>query len=766
MAASKQFLLNYDSNILLPYTTLDCILSNENSDPDSAKATGIYAITDSLLKNIREFLSYHGEQAVTGLEIKASQIDSSVANILGLIRVTSDDSGEVGTAEQFVKIYGLNLDNKLSSGYYLAKDGACHPIATQTSDVHDAYDVSIFIRPYEANDGTEDPIQSKIDINIRYDTQYIDVQEKQFYNKLAQKSKHSEDSSTAEGALKIYASYAAPDPTDANSTVTNIVVKEIGQNKPVQLVAGEFAVITPKGKNEGNEIQPVYIDGNNEIKPVTESVGAVAQPVYVDGGVIKAITTSLGSTYKPVYLDGGTIKEFTQDLGNNTRPVYISGGEFKEIKKTIGAINNPIYVDGNGNMTACSSTVGSTSRPIYINNGTFTPIDPCVGNINQPVYVNEAGNIVPCSSTVGGSARPIYINNGVFTPISAGVGSNTQHIYVNESGNLTYSTANVANGGKTLLTLTGGVFTASTANEGTDNAKPVYLSGGTLKAFSNNVAYTTESTRSVGSASVPVYVSGGEIKACTFTCGASDSASLVYASGGQIIKQEGASKGGAKQPIYLQAGDIKTITETVGSGTAPIYLNGGVFTACSLTPESIGGHTATDQYLRIDPSTNKPCWGEGNKTTYGTYNTPSTNVKYYILGVNKSDKNPEGNFGELQAAYGEKSIYFYNMELFQTSDERFKTFTDDIDINFDNLATIKKGIYHWKDDPNKISDIGVTAQSLEALYPEIVDENNGTKTVAYNRLGVIALAAIDKLHLRVKELENEIKELKAELKKK
>jgi uncharacterized small protein (DUF1192 family) len=106
------------------------------------------------------------------------------------------------------------------------------------------------------------------------------------------------------------------------------------------------------------------------------------------------------------------------------------------------------------------------------------------------------------------------------------------------------------------------------------------------------------------------------------------------------------------------------------------------------------------------------------------------------------------------------------MELFQTSDERFKTFTDDIDINFDNLATIKKGIYHWKDDPNKISDIGVTAQSLEALYPEIVDENNGTKTVAYNRLGVIALAAIDKLHLRVKELENEIKELKAELKKK
>ena len=101
--------------------------------------------------------------------------------------------------------------------------------------------------------------------------------------------------------------------------------------------------------------------------------------------------------------------------------------------------------------------------------------------------------------------------------------------------------------------------------------------------------------------------------------------------------------------------------------------------------------------------------------------------------------------------------------FFQTSDENLKTFTGEIDINFDNLATIKKGIYHWTDDPNKISDIGIGARSLEALYPEIVDENDGIKTVAYNRLGVIALAAIDKLHLRVKELETEMKELKAEI---
>ena len=54
MAATKQFLLNYDSNILLPYTTLDCILGKEDDDPDAAKTTGIDVITDNLLKNIKE----------------------------------------------------------------------------------------------------------------------------------------------------------------------------------------------------------------------------------------------------------------------------------------------------------------------------------------------------------------------------------------------------------------------------------------------------------------------------------------------------------------------------------------------------------------------------------------------------------------------------------------------------------------------------------------------------------------------------------------
>ena len=157
-------------------------------------------------------------------------------------------------------------------------------------------------------------------------------------------------------------------------------------------------------------------------------------------------------------------------------------------------------------------------------------------------------------------------------------------------------------------------------------------------------------------------------------------------------------------------------------------------------------------------------WGKGNTTTAGSFENVS-GTAYYIVGIDPNNNVSGDSFEQLTGAKrtDNTGIYFKNFELFQTSDENLKTFTGDIDINFDNLATIKKGIYHWTDDPNKISDIGIGARSLEALYPEIVDENDGIKTVAYNRLGVIALAAIDKLHLRVKELETEMKELKAEI---
>ena len=128
---------------------------------------------------------------------------------------------------------------------------------------------------------------------------------------------------------------------------------------------------------------------------------------------------------------------------------------------------------------------------------------------------------------------------------------------------------------------------------------------------------------------------------------------------------------------------------------------------------------------------------------------------YYILGA------LQGDSINVYANLTRHSPYFKGLNLYQTSDETLKTFTEDLDVNLDNLASIKKGLFYWNSDENKVLDIGVTAQSLEPLFPELVTETDGIKAVSYSKLSVVALAAIDKLYKRVKELEDEVEELKS-----
>ena len=148
-------------------------------------------------------------------------------------------------------------------------------------------------------------------------------------------------------------------------------------------------------------------------------------------------------------------------------------------------------------------------------------------------------------------------------------------------------------------------------------------------------------------------------------------------------------------------------------------------------------------------------WIDGTTVGGAQVDQADSDTSYYVLGA--SDKKQTTIYGNFNG----KSPYFKNSNLYQTSDETLKTFTEDLDVNLDNLASIKKGLFYWNSDENKVLDIGVTAQSLEPLFPELVTETDGIKAVSYSKLSVVALAAIDKLYKRVKELEDEVEELKS-----
>ena len=168
------------------------------------------------------------------------------------------------------------------------------------------------------------------------------------------------------------------------------------------------------------------------------------------------------------------------------------------------------------------------------------------------------------------------------------------------------------------------------------------------------------------------------------------------------------------------------------------------------------GETATVLLsIKKDEDSYSYQWIDGTTVGGAQVDQADSDTSYYVLGA--SDKKQTTIYGNFNG----KSPYFKNSNLYQTSDETLKTFTEDLDVNLDNLASIKKGLFYWNSDENKVLDIGVTAQSLEPLFPELVTETDGIKAVSYSKLSVVALAAIDKLYKRVKELEDEVEELKS-----
>ena len=98
--------------------------------------------------------------------------------------------------------------------------------------------------------------------------------------------------------------------------------------------------------------------------------------------------------------------------------------------------------------------------------------------------------------------------------------------------------------------------------------------------------------------------------------------------------------------------------------------------------------------------------------------------------------------------------------FYETSDERLKTFGDDIKVDFEKLSKLRKSYFTFNDDSDK-QHIGVSAQEVKEIYPEIVSENeNGYLSVDYSKLSVIALKAVDELYKEVSEIKEMLKEIK------
>ena len=205
---------------------------------------------------------------------------------------------------------------------------------------------------------------------------------------------------------------------------------------------------------------------------------------------------------------------------------------------------------------------------------------------------------------------------------------------------------------------------------------------------------------------------------------------------------------------FVKATKWDTNIEKVGNNDASVNL---LCYAGSGDLKSIAPITDASNYVLVSTNNHVEWKYVNNIVPPVTINNPDSNTTYYLCGC------VDGQTSDIyRAKYDSQSasVYFKGGTLYNASDENLKTFTSYLDVDLDMLAEIKKGLFYWKGDPDMKQNLGVTAQSVEALFPQIVDEVNGVKHVAYQKLGVIALAAIDKLHQENKNLREEIEKLK------
>ena len=126
----------------------------------------------------------------------------------------------------------------------------------------------------------------------------------------------------------------------------------------------------------------------------------------------------------------------------------------------------------------------------------------------------------------------------------------------------------------------------------------------------------------------------------------------------------------------------------------------------------------------------------------------------------------------LLSEYSTDNIYcnpstdsIYASAFYETSDERLKDFENSVNVDLNLIRSIPKMYFRWKKNPNKLQ-IGTSAQAVKQIYPELVSSSeDGILSVDYSKLSIVALSAIDKLHLENQDLKHEINLLKQEIEK-